>query len=105
MSPSFVFLGFPPNKKGRETFFKKAVAFNFPVVYYESPYRFLKNLKLLETLCQKNQIKLGLVVGRELTKAFEEVRRGSLEQIMNYYQANPEKIKGEFVIIIHKIKK
>jgi len=101
----FVFLGFPPNKKGRETFFKKAVAFDFPVVYYESPYRFLKNLELLKNLCQRKQIKLGLVVGRELTKVFEEVRRGSLDQVLSHYQNNPDKIKGEFVIIIYKIKK
>ncbi len=101
----FVFLGFPPNKKGRELFFKKIIAFDFPVVYYESPYRFLKNLKLLQSLCQQKQVNLGLVVGRELTKSFEEIKRGKLDEILNYYQFNLERIRGEFVIIIHKIKK
>ncbi len=44
----FIFLGFPPHKKGRETFFKEVIAQNYPVVYYESPHRVLKNLELLE---------------------------------------------------------
>ncbi len=96
---SFVFLGFPPNKKGRETFFKKMLELESPVIYYESPYRFLKNLQLLQKL--NNKTKLNLIVGRELTKVFEEIRRGSVEEISKYYEENPDKVKGEFVVVVY----
>ena len=94
----FLFLGFPPHKKGRETFFKEAVGSRYPVIYYESPHRFIKNLELLKLLeCQKS-----IIIGRELTKIFEEVQRGSAAEILSYYQENKEKIKGEFVVILDK---
>jgi len=47
----FTFLGFPPHKKGRETYFKKVGASEIPVIYYESPHRVIKNLELLRELC------------------------------------------------------
>ncbi|MFA6082682.1 MAG: 16S rRNA (cytidine(1402)-2'-O)-methyltransferase [Patescibacteria group bacterium] len=100
----FVFLGFPPHKKGRETFFKKVLGFSLPVMYYESPHRVLKNLELLRTLeeglAAEGQAK-QIILGRELTKMFEEVVRGNVAQMEAYFEANPGKVKGEFVIIIH----
>jgi 16S rRNA (cytidine1402-2'-O)-methyltransferase len=100
----FVFLGFPPHKKGRETFFKKVLGFSLPVMYYESPHRVLKNLELLRTLEEglavEGQTK-QIILGRELTKMFEEVVRGNVAQMEAYFEANPGKVKGEFVIIIH----
>lgn len=103
----FVFLGFPPHKKGRETFFKKVATMEYPVVYYESPHRVIKNLELLESLerlkilgdAKKKEKKV--IIGRELTKMFEEVLRGSIEDIRKYFTANPGKQKGEFVVIIY----
>lgn len=93
----FVFLGFPPHKKGRETFFKEAIAQKYPVVYYDSVHRVLKNLGLLKELgCEKN-----VILGRELTKMFEETVRGTIEEILEYFENNPGKVKGEFVIIIY----
>ncbi len=94
----FLFLGFPPHKKGRETFFKKVVASEHPVVYYESPHRVMKNLELLGTL----SLELRVIVGRELTKMFEEVARGTVGEATEYFEANPSKVKGEFVIIVHR---
>ena len=94
---SFVFLGFPPHKKGRETFFKKVSAEELPVVYYDSPHRVLKNIELLENFSPEKHV----IVGRELTKMFEEIVRGSTKEIKNYFESNPEKLKGEFAIIIH----
>ena len=92
----FVFLGFPPHKKGRRTFFKEVLAFEIPVVYYESPYRFIKNLELLKEFeCKKN-----IIVGRELTKMFEEIKRGSIVEIVEYF-GQKEKIKGELVVILY----
>ncbi len=96
---NFSFFSFPPNKKGRQTFFKKVLDSDIPVVFYESPYRFIKNLKLLQELAQEKSANPEIIVGRELTKMYEEVRTGSIEEVLDYYKNNPEKIKGEFVII------
>lgn len=93
----FLFLGFPPHKKGRETYFKKVAASVVPVVYYESPHRVLKNLELLQSLEENKQI----IVGRELTKMFEQVVRGTAGEILEYFAQNPMKVKGEFVIVVY----
>lgn len=93
----FTFLGFPPHKKGRETFFKEVAALNYPVVYYESPYRVIKNLELLKKIGAEKKI----ILGRELTKMFEEIVRGTIEDVLEYFQENKEKIKGEFIIIVY----
>ena len=94
---SFVFLGFPPHKKGRETFFKKVEAADLPVVYYDSPHRVLKNLELLEKIGSEKQI----IIGRELTKMFEEIVRGNTDDIKKHFETHPEKLKGEFAVIVH----
>lgn len=94
---NFVFLGFPPHKKGRETFFKKVASFDLPVMYYDSPHRVIKNLELLKSILNEKRI----IIGRELTKMFEEIVRGDIEEIVEYFEKNPGKVKGEFVVIIH----
>jgi 16S rRNA (cytidine1402-2'-O)-methyltransferase len=94
----FTFLGFPPHKKGRETFFREVAEVKYPIVYFESPHRFLKNLELLE----KFKPDAKLVVGRELTKMFEEILRGEIGEIREKWEKRPEKEKrGEFVIIVY----
>lgn len=93
----FVFKGFPPHKKGRETFFKALAASEIPVVYYESPHRVVKNLELLTGLAPEKR----LVVGRELTKMFEEITRGTATEMRDYFLEHPEKVKGEFSIIAY----
>jgi 16S rRNA (cytidine1402-2'-O)-methyltransferase len=94
-SDAFVFLGFLPEKKGRQTAFKKLVDVEYTMVFYESPHR------LLKTLTQLGEY-LGLErmasVSRELTKIYEETINGSLTHIINYYTTHP--VKGEFVIIV-----
>jgi 16S rRNA (cytidine1402-2'-O)-methyltransferase len=92
----FVFLGFPPHKKGRETFFRQVsemTAQELPVIFYESPHRILKALKSLSAL--------KIIVGRELTKIFEEIVRGTAEEALRYFENHPDKVKGEFVIIVY----
>ena len=91
----FIFLGFPPHKKGRQTFFTEVINFNYPVIYYDSPHRFLKNLELLKELGYNKNI----IVGRELTKMFEEVVRGNADEVTEYF-SRKEKIKGELVVIL-----
>lgn len=92
----FVFRGFPPHKKGRETFFKSIAASTSPVVYYESPHRVIKNLELLQTFAPLKKI----ILGRELTKMFEEVVRGNITEVLAHLQSDPNKTKGEFVITV-----
>jgi 16S rRNA (cytidine1402-2'-O)-methyltransferase len=89
----FVFLGFPPHKKGREKFFKNLAQEEKVVVFYESPHRMEKCLVELKKYLP-NQTKI--VICRELTKIFETVYRGTVGDI-----AIPKnEIKGEFVVVI-----
>ena len=97
----FVFLGFPPHKKGRETFFKEVAAAKYPVIYYESPHRVIKNLELLKKLSSPPAGGKKIILGRELTKMFEEIVRGNVSDVLEYFQKNPGKVKGEFTIIIY----
>jgi len=91
----FLFLGYPPHKKGRKKFFEEVVASKHPVLFYESPHRIMKSLKEMEALDPK----LSLVVGRELTKQFETIYRGSSKEIQKKLEENP--IKGEFVLLVY----
>ena len=93
----FICLGFPPHKKGRQTFFRGVGESKMPVMYYESPHRVLKNLELLQELSTDKKI----ILGRELTKMFEEIVRGSIEEVQVYFAEHPEKVKGEFTIIVY----
>ncbi len=96
----FVFKGFPPHKKGRQTFFQAVTESVIPVVYYESPHRVIKNLTLLAELVPETNV----IIGRELTKVFEEVVRGSVADGLAYFTEHPDKVKGEFVIIVYPVK-
>ena len=88
----FVFLGFLPHKKGRQTLLKQIESGEYPVILYESVHRIGK---LLEELAGKNYY---LIVARELTKKFETVYRGTIEEIKA--KMKQEEVKGEFVVII-----
>jgi len=89
----FVFLGFPPHKKGRNKFFKEVAEYKYSVIIYESPHRIIKTLNELKDF--------DIVVGRELTKKFETIYRGKIKDIIS--RLEKEKPKGEFVIVIRKI--
>ncbi|MDP2838247.1 MAG: 16S rRNA (cytidine(1402)-2'-O)-methyltransferase [Candidatus Moranbacteria bacterium] len=93
----FVFKGFPPHKKGRQTFFQSVAESTIPVIYYESPHRVVKNLELLLELAPEKH----LVLGRELTKIFEEVVRGSVSEVKAYLESKVGKMKGEFTMIVY----
>ncbi len=93
----FLFLGFPPHKKGRETFFKKVLTSDLPVVYYDSVHRVLKNLKLLQELGGNDK---QIILGRELTKMHEEIVRGGVSDILEFFENNADKVRGEFVVIV-----
>jgi 16S rRNA (cytidine1402-2'-O)-methyltransferase len=93
----FVFMGFPPHKKGRETFFKEIAGAKYPVIYYDSVHRVIKNLELLNKYASDKKI----ILGRELTKIFEEILKGSIKEITEYFDDNKNKIKGEFVMVVY----
>ncbi len=124
----FIFMGFPPHKKGRQTFWKKVAASEETVVFYESPHRIIKALEQLrDALHNPPQPSLNLregddrdppikirggrgsyevnrgekrqlVVCRELTKMFESVYRGTIDEIAEKVKQDP--IKGEYVVVI-----
>ena len=103
----FLFLGFLPHKKGRETLFKEITASKRTVVFYESPHRILKTLQSLVTHLESHSsgVKEGerkVVVARELTKIHEEVISGSAETVLAYFQKNTEKVRGEFVVMVSR---
>lgn len=93
----FLFLGFPPQKKGRKTFFEKVAQAPYPVMFYESPYRIIKSLNELAKI--NPSINPRIVVGRELTKQFETVYRGTIEEVINMLE---QERRGEFTVLIYQ---
>lgn len=94
---NFVFLGYPPTKKGRKTFFNNLAVFkDMPKIIYESPYRVAKTLMEARAVLGDNA---KVIVGRELTKKFETIFRGTLEQAIE--NINKEKPRGEYTIIFY----
>ncbi|HKG08127.1 MAG TPA: 16S rRNA (cytidine(1402)-2'-O)-methyltransferase [Pedobacter sp.] len=94
-SDAFVFEGFLPVKKGRQTRFKKLAEEERTIVLYESPHRLLKTL---EEFAQYMGADRQASVSRELTKLYEETVRGTLAEIKSHFENNI--LKGEFVICI-----
>ena len=92
----FVFLGFPPHKKGRQTFFRRIGGIEETVVFYESKHRILKALEELRELSMIND--RPIMIARELTKQFETIYRGTVSEILE--QLNKTKVLGEFVVVI-----
>lgn len=92
---SFLFLGFPPHKKGRQTFWKRVAEHEETVVLYESTHRIIKALGELKNLLDENR---QLVVCRELTKLYESIYRGTISQVCQQVTQAPQ--KGEYVIVV-----
>lgn len=93
----FLFLGFLPHKKGRETLFQEIAASDRTVVFYESTHRIMKALESLKTMLRPDQ---HVVVARELTKMYEEVISGTPAYIIEFLTAYPQKQRGEFVVMV-----
>lgn len=96
-SAQFTFYGFLPHKKGRETIFKEIADSKRTSVFYESPHRILKTLASLEEHLAKDR---KISVMRELTKIYEETKLGSIGEVSLYFTNNPDKVRGEFVVIV-----
>lgn len=93
----FTFLGFLPHKKGRETLFKEIAESKRVMAFYESPHRIEKTFEAIEKFCGAARY---VVVGRELTKIYEEFSRGPVAEVQTYFKQNPDRVRGEFVVII-----
>jgi 16S rRNA (cytidine1402-2'-O)-methyltransferase len=91
----FCFEGFLPQKKGRQKKIEQLKDESRTMIFYESPYRLLKALEEMSVVF--GQDRQGSV-SRELTKMFEETRRGTLKELADHYRENPP--KGEIVIIV-----
>ncbi len=96
----FLFLGFLPNKKGRQTMLKEIMASEYPVVLYESKHRIVKLLEELEVV--RGKIELDVSVARELTKMYESFYNGTAVSVLKEINADSNNLKGEFVVLIKK---
>lgn len=91
----FVFEGFLPHKKGRQTRLMKLAEEDRTIVLYESPHRLLKCLSQLEEYLGSDR---KVCVAREISKMFEEFKRGTASEVRAYFEAKT--VKGEIVIVI-----
>ncbi|MBI2459231.1 MAG: 16S rRNA (cytidine(1402)-2'-O)-methyltransferase [Parcubacteria group bacterium] len=123
----FIFMGWPPHKKGRQTFIRRVLASDYPAVIYESKHRLVRFLEELKKAAEENRqankngrIELkptcspacagrrrrvdltSVVVCRELSKMHETVYRGEISKIIEKIKASPNDQKGEFVVIVGK---
>jgi len=94
-SDRFVFEGFLPQKKGRQTLLKKLAGEERTMIFYESPYRLVKTLTQFSEYFGADR---QASVSRELTKMFEETVNGTLNEILLHFQS--KEVKGEIVLIV-----
>jgi len=94
-SEKFIFEGFLPSKKGRQTRLKILAEEERTMIFYESPHRIVKTLSQFMEYFGDERI---VSVSREISKMFEETKRGSMKYVKEYFEE--KKPKGEFVIIV-----
>lgn len=93
----FIFLGFLPSKNKRKKFFEEIKNYSYPVIIYESPYRLIKTLEDIKSIMPWAEV----VVGKELTKMYEKIYRGLIEQVIK--EIKKDGVKGEYTIIISNL--
>lgn len=92
---TFVYEGFLPHKKGKQTKILNLLHEKRTTIFYESPHRIVKTLKMIHELIGPER---SIVIGRELTKKFEEYIRGNTTQLLEHFDHHEP--KGEFVLMI-----
>jgi 16S rRNA (cytidine1402-2'-O)-methyltransferase len=103
---SFVFYGFLPLKKGRETIMKEIATSERASIFYESPHRIHKSVKLLITFLQAREEQGAKIsdrrvgIFRELTKLHEESFVGTPQEALHYLESDANHQRGEFVVVI-----
>ncbi len=93
----WTFIGFLPQKKGRQTALKGIAASESATVCFESTHRLQKILTELRAVLAEDRL---VCVCREMTKAHEEIVRGTPKEVLDYYEKNTDKVKGECVLVI-----
>ena len=91
----FVFEGFLPVKKGRQTRFIELADEKRTMIFYESPHKIIKTLEQMKTYFGEER---RISISREITKMFEETLRGSISTMIKHFEKHPT--KGEFVLIV-----
>ena len=95
-SDSFIFDGFLPHKKGKQSRIQYLAALPHTFVVYESPHRLVKTLQMLMTSCGPER---KACVARELSKIHEDVRTDTLQNLLDQY-SKLDKVRGEIVVIV-----
>lgn len=91
----FVFEGFLPHKKGKQTLLKRLAEEDRTLIFYESPHRLVKTLEqLVEFFGADRQVS----VSRELTKKFEETKTGTVQEVLTHFASKD--VKGELVVVV-----
>ena len=93
----FVYEGFLPHKKGRQTRWKALAEEERTIVLYESPHRLVKALEQIIEFISPDRL---IMVGRELSKMHEQMVRGTASEVLAYFVAHPDKVRGEIVMVI-----
>lgn len=94
-SDKFHFEGFLPHKKGRKTRLEFLSTLSTTIILYESPFRLVKTLAQLAEFFEQDRL---VAVSRELTKVYEETKRGTLAELLKYFTAKT--VRGEIVIVV-----
>jgi len=96
----FRFFGFVPHKKGRKSFFESLSNHSSIALFYESSHRIMKTLEYLSE--DESFATRTICVAREITKLFEQKKYGTSKEVYTYFKDHPEKVKGEFVVVVDK---
>lgn len=94
---SFVFYGFLPHKKGKETMIKKIAASEMTSVFFESPHRLQKTILMLREYIEWDR-QISLV--REISKIHESVVSGHIRELEDYFNNHKDEIRGEIVFVV-----
>ncbi|MDR1928980.1 MAG: 16S rRNA (cytidine(1402)-2'-O)-methyltransferase [Endomicrobium sp.] len=95
----FVFCGFLKRKRSKiEKYFLKLLKFEKTIIFYESPYRLLKTIKICENIFGESA---KICIAKEMTKKFEKFIRGTIKDVLNIMMSNNSLLIGEFVVLIY----
>lgn len=98
---SFTFYGFLPRKKGKQTAINEILNSKRTSVFYESPHRISKTLETIKELSEEFEQNKTIVIAREITKIFEQIVSGEIDEVIKYFEDNSDKVKGEFVVMVN----
>jgi len=100
----FSFFGFLPHKKGRQTMIKEILSSIYPVAFYESKHRLKKCLSEFDLFSKEAGLNIQMMLGRELTKMFESLYFGTPAELAELLENDAEMQKGEFVVLVRRLK-